>query len=114
MKRNKTLRCISIREPWANLILEGKKTIELRNWFVSPETLYIHVPELQSIIGKMTIESIKHYKNFKELYEDEQKHLYYSDKKMYHWGWIIGKVTKLRRPYKDVKGKQFVWTWDKP
>ena len=36
---------LSIREPCATLIIEGKKDIELRNWSAKEgNTFYIHVP----------------------------------------------------------------------
>jgi hypothetical protein len=37
------MRAITIKQPWASLIMSGKKTIELRTWFVFPGvTLAVH------------------------------------------------------------------------
>ena len=33
MSANETIRALSVRQPWASLIAEGYKTIELRSWF---------------------------------------------------------------------------------
>ena len=63
---------LSIREPYASLIVQGKKDIELRNW-KPPEWIrdfYIHVPTItdlklcsppKTIIGKAQIVKIKEY-----------------------------------------------------
>ena len=32
MSRKKTLKAISLKQPWANLVASGKKTIETRKW----------------------------------------------------------------------------------
>ncbi|ACV64613.1 hypothetical protein Dtox_3920 [Desulfofarcimen acetoxidans DSM 771] len=40
------MKAISIRQPWATLVVHGLKTIELRNWKrkynILPQSLYIH------------------------------------------------------------------------
>ena len=43
MKR--TMMCLSIKQPWADLIMSGKKDIEIRTWepkFMIPRTILIH------------------------------------------------------------------------
>jgi hypothetical protein len=40
------MKAISIRQPWADLILQGRKTLELRSWKVSYRgTLAIHASQ---------------------------------------------------------------------
>lgn len=36
------MRAITIKQPWASLIIAGKKTIELRTWRIEPQTIAIH------------------------------------------------------------------------
>ena len=52
----KGLKALSIRQPWATLVMQGAKTMEIRSWkpvnMVFPETLLIHAgkkPDLEAI-----------------------------------------------------------------
>ncbi|MGI0044132.1 MAG: ASCH domain-containing protein [Nitrososphaeraceae archaeon] len=85
---------LSIREPCATLIIEGKKDIELRNWKPPAwiKEFYIHVPVIadkglckehniiphppKTIIGKARISNIKHYDTGDEFVKDSPRHYY--------------------------------------
>lgn len=49
-------KALSIRQPWAELILQGRKTIETRRWKTNFRgTFYIHAPK------KIDLEACKHF-----------------------------------------------------
>jgi predicted transcriptional regulator len=88
-----TFKCLSVSQPFADLIVKGKKTIELRSW----DTRYrgeflIHSPTkirsddckrlgvdekslaVGAIVGKATIYDVKIYKTKKEWQADQKFH----------------------------------------
>ncbi|MGB7956801.1 MAG: ASCH domain-containing protein [Candidatus Nitrosopolaris sp.] len=89
--------CISIRQPYAELILSRRKVIELRNWQIQQNsTLNIHVPNnvdypacmqhgisyaidntCQTIQGSFRVSEIKEYD---EISFEQDKHLHLSTK----------------------------------
>jgi hypothetical protein len=114
---------LSIREPYATLIMEGKKDIELRSWSAKEgNTFYIHVPVVadlklckgygitprrpKSIIGKATITRVKYYRTPDEFANDYPRHhskLFWK----YNWGFILSNVEKVEPPIENVPGKRF-------
>jgi len=85
------MKALSLKQPWAELVVSGRKTIELRNW----ETKFrgeflIHASKspnkkamerfcfkelpLGCIVGKATLVSVKHYKTIDEFNADAEKH----------------------------------------
>jgi hypothetical protein len=115
-------------QPYAKLILTGRKKIELRNWNILNRTsnLYIHVPSRididackrfgydpsklaqtkQSIIGQMMIGYLKEYNTVQEFKKDRYLHL--SDQ-FYRYGFVIVGYKRMR-PIRNVKGQQKVFT----
>jgi len=84
---------LSLKQPWAELLVSGKKTIELRKWNTKFRgEFYIHASmntsiekckelgldpeklETGSIIGKATLVGIKEYTSRQELIIDKDKH----------------------------------------
>jgi hypothetical protein len=122
------MKCISIKQPYAELILTGRKRIELRNWNIlnRASNLYIHVPNKidieacyrygydpsiltetkQSIIGYMVIRYIKEYKTVDKFKRDKCLHL--SDQ-FYRYGFVINSYIKIK-PIKNIRGQQKVFT----
>lgn len=120
----RTVDCITIRQPWAELILSGRKTIELRNWDILEYTdkLYIHIgcvvvgklceqfgldfremlTTRGTIAGYMEIDSKKHYKDLAEFNEDKDKH---QATEYYKYGFVLKNVRRLKHPVQDVKGQ---------
>jgi predicted transcriptional regulator len=106
---------LSIREPYATLIMEGKKDIELRSWKPPAwvNEFYIHVPVIvdkglckehniiphppKTIIGKARISEIKHYDTTDEFMKDYQRH--YCKYLKYNYGFILYKVEKVGPEY---------------
>jgi hypothetical protein len=122
------MKCISIKQPYAELILTGRKRIELRNWNILNKAfhLYIHVPNMmnieackryrydpskladtkQSIMGYMVIGYLKEYNTVQEFKKDRYLHL--SDQ-YYRYGFVIVGFKRMRH-IRNVKGQQKVFT----
>jgi len=87
------LKCLSVSQPFADLIISGKKTIELRNWntnfrgeFLIHAPLKIKTDDCNrlkinkkfvtgAIIGKAELYEVKKYNSVKEIEMDEKFHL---------------------------------------
>ena len=110
------VRALSLRQPWAELILQGKKTIETRNWNTSYRgKFYVHaakvVNELAcrnfgidpqkvirgSIVGFATLVAVKRYETVKEWNADEKKH--FAGSSSYHcpkYGFILRDIHRIK------------------
>src|SRR3989304_4826640 len=88
------MKCLSVSQPFANLIVQGKKTIELRRWnTIFRGEFLIHSPQKiriddckrlkinqkslirGAIIGKADLYDVKKYKTKIDLNQDLKKHL---------------------------------------
>ena len=111
------MKCLSICQPFAELIVQGKKTIELRKWNtkfrgeflvhaaknvltkdckrleISPEEIVTG-----AIIGKVNLVNVKKYDSDKELRADKKEHHSLSDYTKNKYGFILEKPKKLRIP----------------
>jgi hypothetical protein len=115
---------LSIREPYATLIMEGKKDIELGSWKPKARVIefYIHVPIVayrqlckkysiiphpsKTIIGKARISEVKYYDTPDEFANDYPRHhskLFWK----YNWGFILGNIEKVEPPIENMPGKRF-------
>lgn len=126
------MKALSIKQPWANLIMNGKKTIEIRRWrHPYRGTLLIHTgrkydPEgkamfdeaitpLGAILGTVELVRIKQYDEYKDWYEDFLSHM-----NPYDWfnkglyGWVFENPQPLMEPIR-MKGETglFVIKMDK-
>ena len=91
------MKCLSVCQPFAELIVEGKKTIELRKWntkfrgeFLVHAAKNILIEDCKrmkisssittgAIIGKVKLTDVKKYESDKELKSDKKKHHSLSD-----------------------------------
>jgi len=113
------MKCLSVCQPFAELIIQGKKTIELRKWNtkfrgeflvhaaknileddckrmkISPKTI-----TTGAIIGKVNLVNVKKYESDKELKADKKRHHSSSDFTKNKYGFILEKPKKLRVPIK--------------
>ena len=111
------MKCLSICQPFAELIVQGKKTIELRKWNtkfrgeflvhaaknilekdckrmkISPKTV-----TTGAIIGKVNLVDVKKYDSDKELKADKKKHHSILDNTKNKYGFILENPKKLRVP----------------
>lgn len=87
------MKCLSVSQPFADLIISGKKTIELRKWntnfrgeFLIHAPLKIRTEDCKrlkinkkfvtgAIIGKAEIWDVKKYNSIKEIKMDQKFHL---------------------------------------
>ncbi len=106
------MKALSLKQPWAELILQGKKTIELRKWNTNFRGEFlIHAPESideekmkeynlkdlprQAIIGKVKLVDVKEYNNEEEFFKDKNKHLA-STMKWGKFGFILEKPERIK------------------
>ena len=86
------MKCLSVSQPFADLIISGKKTIELRRWNTNFRGEFlIHAPlkirfedserlkmgrkfVTEAIIGKVQIYDVKKYNSIKEIKSDQKFH----------------------------------------
>ena len=115
------MKCLSICQPFAELIVQGKKTIELRKWNtkfrgeflvhaaknvltedckrlkISPEEI-----ATGAIIGKVNLVDVKKYESDKELNKDKKRHHSVSDNTKNKYGFILENPKKLRVPIEHM------------
>ena len=110
------MKCLSVCQPFAELIIQGKKTIELRKWntkfrgeFLVHAAKNILIEDCKrmkisssittgSIIGKVKLTDVKKYESDKELKSDKKKHHSLSDITKNKYGFILESPKKLRVP----------------
>ena len=110
------MKCLSVCQPFAELIVQGKKTIELRRWntkfrgeFLVHAAKNILIEDCKrmkisssivtdSIIGKVKLTDVKKYESDKELKNDKKKHHSSSDITKNKYGFILENPKKLRVP----------------
>jgi ASC-1-like (ASCH) protein len=111
------MKCLSISQPYADLIISGKKTIELRTWNTKFRGEFlIHAPikikdnackklgidksSLRTgvIIGKAEIYDVKSYESIKDLKNDYNKHFASEEFLRHKYGFLLRKPQALRVP----------------
>ncbi len=121
---NDILKCLSVSQPFADLIISGKKIIELRNWntnfrgeFLIHAPIKIRTEDCKrlkineklvtgAIIGKAELYEVKKYNSVKEIKIDQKFHL---ASKNFHdrtYGFMLKNSKSLRIPipYKGQLG----------
>ena len=118
------MKCLSVSQPFADLIISGKKSIELRNWNTNFRGEFlIHAPikirkedckrlkinkklVTGAIIGKAELYEIKKYNLIKEIKSDQKFHL--ASKKFHDrtYGFMLKNARSFRIPipYKGQLG----------
>lgn len=119
------MKCLSVSQPYADLIVQGKKTIELRTWNTKFRGEFlVHAPfkikkdackrlgidytKLRTgvIIGKAEIYDVKVYNSVSELKADYKKHFATEEFLRHRYGFLLKKPKELRMPipYKGSLG----------
>jgi len=121
---NDNLKCLSVSQPFADLIISGKKIIELRKWntnfrgeFLIHAPIKIRTEDCKrlkineklvtgAIIGKVELYEVKKYNSIKEIKADQKFHL---ASKNFHdrtYGFMLKNSKSLRIPipYKGQLG----------
>jgi hypothetical protein len=110
------LKCLSVSQPFADLIISGKKTIELRKWntnfrgeFLIHAPIKIRVDDCKRlkitkklvtgvIIGKAELYDVKKYNSSKEIKKDQKFHFASKNFQGKTFGFKIKNVKPLRIP----------------
>jgi len=116
------LKCLSVSQPFADLIISGKKIIELRKWntnfrgeFLIHAPIKIRIEDCKrlkinkklvtgAIIGKAELYKVKKYNSVKEIKADQKFHL---ASKNFHgktFGFMLKNMKSFRIPI-SCKGK---------
>ena len=110
------MKCLSVSQPFADLIISGKKIIELRNWntnfrgeFLIHSPLKIRTDDSKrlkiekkfvtgAIIGKAQLYDVKQYHSIKEIKSDQKFH--FASKKFHNktFGFMLKNAKSLRIP----------------
>ena len=116
------MKALSLKQPFAELVVSGRKTIEIRKWNTKFRgEFYIHASmqeyknamekfgfnslEKGAIIGKATLVEVKKYENDDEFVKDKNKHLATKDYGKY--GFLLENPQRIN-PIK-FKGKLGFW-----
>ncbi|MFH1307763.1 MAG: ASCH domain-containing protein [archaeon] len=119
------MKALSLKQPWAELILQGKKKVEIRKWNTKFRgEFFIHaskVPDEKAmnkfnfaelpcgfIVGKARLADVKKYKDSEEFKKDKELHLATSDWGEY--GFILEKVERVEGV--ACKGKLGFWEFN--
>ena len=111
------MRALSLKQPFAELVVDGRKTIELRTWSTSFRGVFlVHASgnvdreacELfkmdpgsvvkRAILGKATLYDIKEYMDEKEFLEDSKKHLATEKFMNSSYGFLLKDAVKFDKP----------------
>ncbi|MFY9300086.1 MAG: ASCH domain-containing protein [Candidatus Nitrosotenuis sp.] len=118
-----TFKCLSVSQPFAELIVSGKKTIELRSWdtryrgeFLVHSPLKIRSEDCKrlginegslavgAIVGKAVIYDVKIYKNQRDWHADQKYHLAGPEFSSSKYGFLLKNAKKFSAPIPH-KGK---------
>ena len=126
------MKTLTIKQPWATLIIQGDKRFEFRSWKTSYRgDLLIHagkgidkeamkrlkkyIPEdmpLGKIIGKVKlVDCIKMSPEFKEMLLKENNEIYTKSSFQENYGWQVENVEAFNHPI-PVKGQLSLWEYE--
>ena len=125
------MKALSLKQPWAELILQGRKTIELRKWNTKFRGEFlIHASKspdfnamkrfnfsenslpLGFIVGKANLVNVKHYESKEQFEEDKNKHLASNLGDWGENGFILSDVSRLEKPISAL-GKLNFWEFER-
>jgi len=110
------MKCLSVCQPFAELIVQGKKTIELRKWNTKFRGEFlVHAPQkirlddckrlkikpeliVGAIIGKVELIDVKEYENASQIKIDSKKHLASNGESDNKYGFVLQNPKQLRIP----------------
>jgi ASC-1-like (ASCH) protein len=110
------LKCLSVSQPFADLIISGKKTIELRNWntnfrgeFLIHAPIKIRIDDSKrlkikkklitgAIVGKVELYKVKKYDSIKEIKSDQKFHFASKKFSTKTFGFLLKNSKSLRIP----------------
>lgn len=126
------MKVLTIKQPWATLIMQGDKKYEFRSWQTKYRgELLIHagksvdkeaikrlgkyLPEnlpLGKILGKVRlVDCIKMSPEFKEILLKENSEIYTKSSFQENYGWQVTDIEIFKEPI-EVKGRLSLWEYD--
>ena len=121
------MKVLSLKQPYAELVVSGRKTIEIRKWKTHFRVKFlIHASqgedkeamskfgfdfgklEKGKIIGEAELIDVKEYNNKEEFDKEKEKHL--ASPEYGNIGFILRNAKKIDGPY--MKGKLNLWNFD--
>lgn len=111
------MKCLSIKQPYAELLVSGRKTIELRTWNtkfrgeflihaskkIDKEACEMNNIDSDSLIvgaklGKADLYDVKFYKNKNSFARDKSKHLAATKYADHKYGFLVKNPRRFRKP----------------
>ena len=132
IRRKKTVKVLTIKQPWATLIMQGYKRFEFRSWQtkyrgdllihagkgidkVAIKRLEKYLPEelpTGKILGKVTlVDCIKMSPEFKEELLKENRDIYTKSSFKENYGWQMDNVQVFKEPI-EAKGHLSLWEYN--
>ena len=126
------MKVLTIKQPWATLIMQGNKRYEFRSWQTKYRwELLIHAGKeidkeamkrlskylpkelpVEKILGKVTlVDCIKMSPEFKELLLKENRDIYTKSSFQENYGWQVLDVEVFEKQI-EVKGHLSLWDYD--
>ena len=126
------MKALTIKQPWATLIMQGDKRFEFRSWQTKYRgELLIHagksvdkeaikrlekyLPEnlpLGKILGKVRlVDCIKMSPEFKEMLLKENNEIYTKSSFQENYGWQVTDIEVFEEPI-EAKGRLSLWEYD--
>ena len=119
------MRALSLKQPFAELILQGRKAIEIRKWNTKFRGKFlIHsskIPDEKAmkhfgftnlpdgfVLGKAKLVDVKKYNSKKEFEKDKNKHL--ASRKFGNFGFILTDIQRIKPV--PAKGSLNFWDFD--
>lgn len=122
------MKSLSLKQPFAELVIQGRKTIDLRKWNTKFRGEFLvhasKVPDkkamekfgfnegdlpLGAIVGKGELVDVKHYPNEEEHRKDKDKHLasnFWGD-----YGFVLENVQRFEKPI-PARGNLNFWDFE--
>ena len=116
-------KCLSLKQPYAELILSGRKTIELRKWNTKFRGRFlIHASKAinskacklynidvsslitRAIVGSALLHDVKLYQRRKEFIADQSKHFAVSTYPEHMYGFLLSDAKRFDKPI-PLKGQ---------
>ena len=119
------MKALSLKQPFAELILQGKKVIELRKWNTRFRGEFlIHASKVSDvdamkrfgfselpagkIVGKAFLKDVKKYESEEDFLKDNDKHL--ASRGWGNYGFVLSDVARVEEI--SCKGKLNFWDFD--
>ena len=104
------MKVLTIKQPWATLIMQGYKRFEFRSWQTEK-----YLPEelpTGKILGKATlVDCIKMSPEFKEELLKENRDIYTKSSFQENYGWQMDNVQVFKEPI-EAKGHLSLWEYN--